>query len=80
MTSREHEDLVPTEGVDEGSAASTAEGAGTGGDDASGAAPRGGPAREEDPTGPLDVETDDVRAARGDAPGQELAQGEGGAA
>lgn len=78
MASRQHRDLVTTEGVDEGSAASTAEGEGTGGGRTDGSAVSGRPAEESDPTGPEDLDTEEGRAARKGAPGQELAQGEGG--
>jgi hypothetical protein len=77
MTPGERDDLVTDEGVDEGSAASTAEDAGSGASGTSGSPTRGGPATEQDPAGPLDVETGDVTAARRVAPGQELAEGEG---
>jgi hypothetical protein len=71
--------LVPDEGVDEGSAAATDEGPhGPAGDGVLGAAPRGGPAGEQDQAGPADVETPTSRAARDEAgTGQQLAEGEG---
>lgn len=67
------EDLTTTEGVDEGSAASTAESPDSGGDPAA----RGLPDRPEGERAapPVDTETEDIAAARG--PGQQLEAGEG---
>ena len=80
--------LVPAEGVDEGSAASTAEGpdgpvGGVDGpvgasDDVLGEAPRGAPADEAQAAGPVDTEPSDVREG-GErlSPGQQFQEGEG---
>ena len=69
------EDLVTTEGVDEGSAASTAEGPASG---ASPGAGRGPHAPDEPAAAPVDMETEESRAAREQAgPGQQLQAGEG---
>jgi hypothetical protein len=66
--------LVTAEGVDEGSAASTAEGPDSGARDVvSGAA--GAPG--EEPAPPVDMDSDRARAAREQAPGQQLEAGEG---
>lgn len=67
--------LTTTEGVDEGSAASTVEGPGTGAEPAAGAPLT---AAAQVPAPPYDLETDESRAAReqGD-PGQQLQVGEG---
>ena len=79
MTSPDEDLLTTTEGVDEGSAASTAEGP------QSGSAPRDagtvdgpGPTSESTPAPPVDMEGADSRAAR-DAvgTGQQLEAGEG---
>ena len=67
------EDLVTTEGVDEGSAASAAEGPDSGGSPAARGLPDGPEA--ERPTPPVDTETDATRAQTG--PGQQLEAGEG---
>ena len=70
MSERE-KDLVTSEGVDEGSADSTAEGAGLGHADADGPHPTEHPDHD---AGPVPVETpDSVRAHDG----QQLAAGEG---
>lgn len=68
--------LVPSEGVDEGSAASTAESsAGHEGAGVLGPAPKGSPERETDPAPGEILETaESVRAPR---TGQQLAAGEG---
>lgn len=79
----EHGGLVPDEGVDEGSSASTQEGlAGHHEHDDDegvlGAPGVGGPRGESSPTGPVDMEGDDARAARdATGTGQQLAEGEG---
>lgn len=77
MTTPDEDLLTTAEGVDEGSAASTAEGPG------SGAGPvdtgtTGGPQSEATPAPPVDMEAPDSRAAR-DAvgTGQQLEAGEG---
>jgi len=72
--------LVPSEGVDEASAASTAEstqGDSPVADDVLGEPPHGAPADESQAAGPVDMETEESRAAREDAPGQQLQEGEG---
>lgn len=69
------DDLVTSEGVDEASAASTAEGAGSGGSPRTGA-----PAGEPRPAAeaPVDMESDEARQARKAAgAGQEMQVGEG---
>ena len=66
--------LTTTEGVDEGSAASTAEGPGTGGTPAAGGAPA---AAGEAPTPPQQLETEESRQARAADTGQQLQAGEG---
>jgi len=67
--------LTTTEGVDEGSAASTAEGPGSGAAPGAGGSPA---VAGEAPTPPDDMETDEARAAREQAaPGQQLQAGEG---
>ena len=72
--------LVPSEGVDEGSAAQTAEGLEerTGDGDVLGEPPRGAPADEAQAAGPVDMEPAQAREAR-DAlgSGQQLEEGEG---
>jgi hypothetical protein len=78
--SAEHpDDLVTTEGVDEGSAASAAEGADRRPPaDQIGAQPSPGPAGESDAAPPQDLESDASRAARDQSgTGQQLAVGEG---
>ena len=79
MTSPDEDLLTTTEGVDEGSAASTAEGP-TSGSAAVDAGPGGRPAPESEasPAPPVDMESSDARAAR-DAvgTGQQLEVGEG---
>ena len=72
--------LVPDEGVDEASAASTAEGASgdlPAGDDVLGEPPHGAPADEAQAAGPVDMETPESRRAREQSPGQQLQEGEG---
>ena len=81
------DDLVTSEGVDEGSAASTAEGASsteelTGVQNplekASGEPRSSSPASESDPAPPDDMELPDARAARdASGTGQQLQAGEG---
>jgi hypothetical protein len=74
MTNPDQDLLVSTEGVDEGSAASTAEGPGSGASPAAG----GGPTAEgEHPTPPVEVDTEQSRAARAADTGQQLQAGEG---
>lgn len=75
MTKPDDELLVTSEGVDEGSAASTAEGRGSGGSPGAGDPVSAG---GEAPTPPVDMETDQSRAAkRAAATGQQLEAGEG---
>ena len=73
--------LVPSEGVDEGSAAGTTEGpddAAAGDADLLGEAPRGAPADEAQAAAPDDWEDAETRAARDErSTGQEYATGEG---
>lgn len=74
------EDLLTDEGVDEGSAASSAEGDGGPDPDADvvGAPPHGGPADEAQAAGPQDVDDEASRAARDSrGTGQQLQEGEG---
>ena len=68
-----NEDLVTTEGVDEGSAASTAEDRHSGGDPATGGLPDGPDAERAAP--PVDMGTEAADSVRG--PGQQLEAGEG---
>ena len=71
-----NEDLVTSEGVDEGSAASTAEGPGSGASPAAG----GATGRPEAPAAaaPVDMETEQSREARDrEGTGQQLQAGEG---
>jgi hypothetical protein len=80
MTAPDDDLLVAPEGVDEGSAASTAESAGTGGEPSGvlGPSPRGGPEGEDTPRPPDDVETEQTRDERAAAgPGQQVEAGEG---
>jgi hypothetical protein len=78
MTAPDDRLLTTTEGVDEGSAASTAEGPQSGAGPAGGAAPGAGPESGATPAPPVDMESDDARAAR-DAvgTGQQVQVGEG---
>ncbi len=71
--------LVPEEGVDEGSAASTEEGPQSGGGgDLLGEPPRGAPVDEAQAAGPVDMESEQARTARAEqGPGQQLQEGEG---
>lgn len=75
----EQDGLVPSEGVDEGSAASTVEDASSGdGADVLGEPPHGAPDDGAQDAGPVDVEDEQSRAARAQAgPGQQLQAGEG---
>jgi hypothetical protein len=74
MTNPDQDLLVTTEGVDEGSAASTVEGPGSGATPAVG----GGPVAEgERPAPPVEVDTEESRAARAADTGQQLQVGEG---
>jgi hypothetical protein len=76
MGSTDRGDLVAEEGVDEGSADSTRESRRTPGD-VTGAPPRGAPAGEADPAGPVPTSAPDVDRAEAQQPGQELEEGEG---
>ena len=67
------EGLLTTEGVDEGSAASTAESPESGGDPAARGLPDGPEAERAAP--PVDTDVEGTEAARG--PGQQLEAGEG---
>ena len=72
--------LVPSEGVDEGSAASTAEGLEerTGDGDVLGEPPRGAPEDDAQAAGPVDMESEQSRSARAEqGSGQQLQEGEG---
>jgi len=72
--------LVASEGVDEASAASTGEstqGESPVADGVLGEPPHGAPADEAQAAGPVDMETEESREAREDAPGQQLQEGEG---
>jgi hypothetical protein len=73
---RRPDDLITSEGVDEGSADSTAEAPRPEGD-VLGPPPHGRPTREQDPAGPEDLESPDIRAAEQWQTGQQLAEGEG---
>ena len=74
----EQDSLVAPEGVDEGSADSTAEGPDSGERDGLlGEPPRGAPADDAQAAGPVDMEGEQSRAAREQAPGQQLQEGEG---
>ena len=74
MTNPDDRLLTTTEGVDEGSAASTAEGPGSGGRPAAGSAPT---VEGEQPAPPVEVDTEQSRAARAADSGQQLQVGEG---
>ena len=74
MTNPDDRLLTTTEGVDEGSAASTAEGPGSGGRPAAGTAPT---VEAEQPAPPVEVDTEQSRAARAADSGQQLQVGEG---
>lgn len=71
--------LVAGEGVDEGSADSTAEGPDSGQQDGLlGEPPRGAPEDETQAAGPVDMESAQSREERAAAgPGQQLQEGEG---
>jgi hypothetical protein len=73
------EGLVPQEGVDEGSAATTGEGPHPpAGDGVLGPGAHGSPDGAQDGAGPVDMETGESRAARDErGTGQQLAEGEG---
>ncbi len=85
MTTADEDLLTTTEGVDEGSAESTVEGPGSGSDAEAAEAGHssGGPGThgvhggESQPAPPVDVETDESRAARAADTGQQLQAGEG---
>ena len=75
MTNPSEDLLVTSEGVDEGSAASTAEGPGSGGRPAAGSAPT---VEGEQPAPPVEMESSESRAAKdARATGQQLEVGEG---
>ncbi|MCW2714197.1 MAG: hypothetical protein JWN88_1244 [Frankiales bacterium] len=76
--------LTTTEGVDEGSAASTVEGPGSGASDAEGPGPGHGPDLPRDehggadgPAAPYVVESRESREAKAADTGQQLSAGEG---
>ena len=70
--------LVAGEGVDEGSADSTAEQQAPAGGDVLGEPPHGAPETEESVAEPVDAESGQSRGARDEAgTGQQLAEGEG---
>ena len=72
------ENLVSSEGVDEGSAASTVEDADSGSSQVQGAAPQGAPADSAQQARPDDMESEESRASRDAAgTGQQLQAGEG---
>ncbi|MDQ3611579.1 MAG: hypothetical protein M4D85_08275, partial [Actinomycetota bacterium] len=68
--------LTATEGVDEGSADSTAEGSGNG-TPGLGSGASGGEQGESDPAPPYALDSDKSRGAEGTASGQQLETGEG---
>ncbi len=74
MTDPDQDLLVTSEGVDEGSAASTAEGPGSGARPAAGSGPV---AEGEAPAPPVEVDTEASRAARSADTGQQVQAGEG---
>ena len=75
MTDPDEDLLTTTEGVDEGSAASTVEGPGSGGSPRAGSGPV---AEGEAPAPPVDMETEQSRAVREQRDtGQQLDVGEG---
>ena len=75
MTNPGDDLLATSEGVDEGSAASTDEGPGSGSDVGTGAP---GAASQDTAAPPVDMESDESRAARDAAgTGQQLQEGEG---
>ena len=70
MTQPDDELLTTTEGVDEGSAASTVEGPDSGGTPRVGSTPR---VEGEEPAPPVDMETDAIRRTREQRdPGQQV--------
>ena len=78
MTSPNDDLLTTTEGVDEGSAAATAEGPGTGAAQTVGGAPSSPADGESAPAPPVDMESEQSRDARAAAgSGQQLQAGEG---
>ena len=77
MTGTDKDLLTAGEGVDEGSAASTAEEAGTGSGGGVGAAPAAGGQTDAQPAPPDDVETAESRRASESDLGQQLEAGEG---
>jgi len=85
MTTADEDLLTTTEGVDEGFAASTVEGSDSGSDaEAAGAGHSSGRpgthgvhGGESQPAPPVDVATDESRAARAADTGQQLQAGEG---
>ena len=74
MSNPDEDLLTTTEGVDEGSAASTAEGPDSGAAPAAGGRPT---VEGERPAPPVEVDTEDSRAARAADTGQQLEVGEG---
>lgn len=76
MTSSSEHLLTTTEGVDEGSAASTVEQTGSEGS-AVGSSALGGAATESAPAPPQELDTEQARAARKQGTGQQLQAGEG---
>lgn len=74
MTDPDQDLLVTSEGVDEGSAASTAEDRGSGADPAAGGR---AVAEGETPGPPVPVDTEQSRAAQAADTGQQLQAGEG---
>lgn len=84
MTHSDEDLLTTTEGVDEGSAASTAEGPGDGARaEAAGRGAATEPGRavhgdeESDPAPPSEVASPEIRRTQESGPGQQLAAGEG---
>ncbi len=76
MSSPDDDLLTATEGVDEGSAASTVEESGDGRPGLGNGA-EGGEQGESDPAPPHALETEESRGAQGTASGQQLEAGEG---
>ncbi len=74
MTHPDQDLLVTSEGVDEGSAASASEGPDTGASPAAGRHPQ---AEGSVPAPPVEVDTEESRAARSAETGQQLQAGEG---
>lgn len=78
MTSSSEHLLTTTEGVDEGSAASTVEETGTEGSAVGAAADSGGIQDESTPAPPVDMESDEARSVKEQqGTGQQLQAGEG---